>query len=136
MKFTPHLPLFLLLSVAGFGAEAVDLEQLDKAANAFAGREDVQALVRDNRPQLADAYPLIVRDYFSNVGRHERLPEPRPARVRLCARHYENIWLHRRFVWPMTDAGTPDWAAIYVQALDHYLGFCLRYPQLQKPGLP
>ncbi|MDZ7734913.1 MAG: hypothetical protein U5P41_01260 [Gammaproteobacteria bacterium] len=112
-------------------SQATDLEKIDHAARAFAEREDIQALVDDNRPRLAAVYPLVVRDYFSNAGREELLPEPRPAHVRECARHYETFWLERRFIWPTEADGSPDWATIYVQALDHYLGFCLRWPRRQ-----
>ena len=83
---------------------------------------------QDNKPMLAEVYPLVIRDYLSNAGRDELLPESRPAHVNQCARHYENFWLKRRFIWPTEADGTPDWAIIYVQALDHYLGFCLRAP--------
>lgn len=112
----------------GADLPAVDFEQLDRAARAFAQRDDVQALVEDNRPQLARAYPLVVRDYFIRSADTDPLPEPRPDQVAKCARHYEMTWLQRRFVWPVTEDGTPDWRSIYIQALDHYLGFCLRQP--------
>lgn len=118
----------MLLVYAIIPLQTEDLEELDRAAEAFAEREDVQALVENNRPQLAEAYPLVIRDYFSGAGRDELLPEPRPNIVRECARHYEHIWLNRRFIWPTEGDGTPDWAIIYIQALDHYLGFCLRRP--------
>jgi len=119
----------LLAGLLVFGilpAQVDDLEKINRAAEAFAERSEVRALVADNRPQLAEAYPLIVRDYFSNAGREEPLPEPRPRQVNDCARHYENFWLKERFVWPTAADGSPDWAAIYVQAIDHYLGFCLQ----------
>lgn len=121
--------IIVVLCLASTAAAALDLSQLETAARAFAAREDVQALVENNRPQLARSYPLIVRDYFIRTAdSHDPLPEPRPNHVELCARHYENVWLHRRFVWPVEEDGTPDWATIYVQTLDHYLGFCLRQP--------
>lgn len=128
MPIDPRYVWSALFALVTSNAIAVDLDRIDKAARAFAGREDVQALVENNRPQLAEAYPLVVRDYFSRLEKDELLPEPRPAQVRECAHHYEYIWLHRRFVWPTTVDGSPDWAAIYVQALDHYLGFCMRQP--------
>jgi len=108
-----------------------ELEAIDRSAEAFAERADVQALVKNNKPQLARVYPLVVRDYLNNAGRKEMLPEARPHQVRECAHHYEHIWLERRFIWPKEGDGTPDWSVIYVQALDHYLGFCLRRPWSQ-----
>lgn len=104
---------------------------IEQAASDFAQRDDVNALVKDNRPQLAKAYPLVVRDYFSRSDQQQQpLPEPRPSLVSQCARHYEYTWMHRRFVWPTEEDGTPDWQSIYIQALDHYLGFCLRRPRM------
>lgn len=116
----------MLLVYAILPLHSEELEAIDRAAEAFAERADVQSLVKDNKPQLAQAYPLVVRDYLSSVGRDAMLPEARPAHVRECAHHYEHIWLERRFIWPTEGDGSPDWAIIYVQALDHYLGFCIR----------
>lgn len=88
--------------------QATDLEKIDRAAQQFAQREDIQALVENNKPKLEEVYPLVVRDFYSKAGRNEPIPEPRPAHVNQCARHYEDFWIKRRFIWPTRADGTPD----------------------------
>lgn len=111
---------------AGLPVAAEQLSDLDQVAEAFAQRPQLDELVKDNRPLLDQAYPLVVEDYYQHVGQYEPLPKPEAHQVQSCADHYAGVWLGQRLWWPTHEDGTPDWQTIYVHILDHYIGYCLR----------
>lgn len=128
--------MYLPVSVTGLtlaaclAAMAQQSGNLDQAARDFAERPQLDDLVKDNRPLLDQAYPLVVEDYYQKTGQYEPLPEPEAHQVESCANHYADVWLGQKLWWPTDDDGAPDWETIYVHILDHYIGYCLRRPRL------
>ena len=87
---------------------------------------DTSQLMQDKKPNLQDAYPLVMQDFIrsqNEAGINETLAlEKLPQ----CARHYHNYWVNRKLWWPTNEDGTPDWPSIYIYIVDHYYGYCLR----------
>lgn len=88
---------------------------------------DTSQLMLDKKPNLQDAYPLVMQDFIrsqNEAGINETLMlEKLPQ----CAQHYHNYWINRKLWWPTEEDGTPDWPSIYVYIVDHYYGYCLRH---------
>lgn len=102
--------------------------RLDARAVAFQQRAPSLKLDGENTPELAKAYPLVVRDFFSakTISAGERGLFYRPAALPECAQHYHETWLYDRGWWPVGENGKPDWRLIYPHILDHYFGYCVK----------
>jgi hypothetical protein len=85
-----------------------------------------ELMLDKKKPDLQDAYPLVMRDFFkmdAAAGSTEKLNE---ERLPQCALHYHNHWLNKKLWYPANDDGLPDWPAIYIYIVDHYYGYCLK----------
>ena len=106
-------------------AEAVS--PLDAMAMNFAKRSDIPELEEDKVPDLGKAYPLIIRDYFSNknIAEEKRKKWFKEAALENCSSHYHVRWRMEKNWWPVDKNEDPDWRAIYPHVLDHYFGYCV-----------
>jgi len=87
---------------------------------------DTSLLIQDKKPNLQEAYPLVMQDFIrseNEAGVNEQLDK---SRLPQCARHYHNYWVNKKLWWPTNEDRTPDWPAIYMYIVDHYYGYCLR----------
>lgn len=87
---------------------------------------DTSLLMLDKKPNLQDAYPLVMQDFIrteNEAGAKETLDT---EKLPQCAQHYHNYWVNKKLWWPTNDDGTPDWPSIYIYIVDHYYGYCLR----------
>ena len=87
---------------------------------------DTAQLMQDKKPNLQDAYPLVMQDFIrsqNEAGISETLDT---EKLPQCARHYHNYWINRKLWWPTNEDGKPDWPSIYIYIVDHYYGYCLR----------
>lgn len=87
---------------------------------------DTSQLMQDKKPNLQDAYPLVMQDFIrsqNEAGIKETLDT---EKLPQCARHYHNYWINRKLWWPTNEDGKPDWPSIYIYIVDHYYGYCLR----------
>lgn len=87
---------------------------------------DTSLLMMGKKPNLQDAYPLVMQDFIrteNEAGINETLDT---EKLPQCARHYHNYWINRKLWWPTNDDGTPDWPSIYIFIVDHYYGYCLK----------
>lgn len=104
-----------------------DARFLGERVAAFSGELEKRNLMLDEkRPDLAAAYPLVMKDYIlglNSAGKTEELVSQ--AQLQECARHYHNHWINKKLWWP-NDDGKPNWEDIYVFIVDHYYGYCLR----------
>lgn len=102
--------------------------RLDARAVAFQRKAPNLELDRENTPDLAKAYPLVVQDFFSakTISAEERRLFYRPEALPACAQHYHETWIYDRGWWPVGNNGKPDWRLIYPHILDHYFGYCVK----------
>ena len=87
---------------------------------------DTTLLMQDKKPDLQDAYPLVMQDFIhteNEAGVKETLATEKLSQ---CARHYHNYWINKKLWWPTNDDGTPNWPSIYIYIVDHYYGYCLK----------
>ena len=102
-------------------------DRLNKRSVEYWKNVNTQGLMLDKkRPDLAAAYPMVMRDYFAmeaKAGNKQTLLEDRLPQ---CARHYHNFWINKKMWWPANDDGSPDWPSIYIFIVDHYYGFCVK----------
>ena len=115
--------------VAELTESLVYQKRLEQRSVEFWKEVNTQELMLDEkRPNLQDAYPLVMRDFIkmeAAAGSTENLDEDRLPQ---CAMHYHNYWINRKLWYPSNDDGSPDWPSIYHYIVDHYYGFCLRHP--------
>lgn len=102
--------------------------RLDVRAVAFEHRATSLKLDHENTPDLAKAYPLVVRDFFEaeTISAEERALFYRPEALPQCAQHYHETWIYDRGWWPVRQDGKPNWRLIYPHILDHYFGYCVK----------
>jgi len=100
---------------------------LDAMAMNFEQRSDIPELEEDKVPNLGKAYPLIIRDYFSNknIAEEKRKKWFKEAALENCGQHYHVRWRMEKNWWPVDRNEDPDWRAIYPHVLDHYFGYCV-----------
>jgi hypothetical protein len=101
-------------------------KRLKKRSEIFWEGVDTSLLTRDKKPNLQDAYPLVMLDFIhseNEAGVNEHLDLEKLPR---CAQHYHNHWINKKLWWPTNEDGTPDWPSIYIFIVDHYYGHCLR----------
>jgi len=114
----------------------VRLEELDsdlkrhkrllEYSTSFAGKFNGEEYTYDNKPDLANAYAVALKDFFARetaAGFENLLYEDQLSQ---CAGHYHNHWRNRKLWWPTKEDETPDWQRIYVYIVDHYYGYCLK----------
>ncbi len=101
---------------------------LDAMALSFASRSASMQLDKNKIPNLGKAYPLIVKDYFSNekITDESRKKWLKTANLEDCGKHYHIEWRIDKNWWPVDNNEDPDWRALYPHALDHYFGYCVR----------
>lgn len=106
---------------------AEPVSPLDAMALNFSKQTDQLELEEDKVPDLGKAYPLIIRDYFSNenISEEKRKKWFKEAALENCAQHYHMRWRMEKNWWPVDKNGNPDWRAIYPHVLDHYFGYCV-----------
>lgn len=116
------------LEKAKIAREASD--PVSKLAKTFAERSSslhIEMDKMDNMPNFMEAYPLVIRDYFSAP---RTTPEERSSYLKEevlgeCSKHYNLYWNNSGYQWPMDPEGNPDWEEIYLHMIDHYFAYCL-----------
>ena len=108
-------------------ADKQRVEYLNEQVKAYAEELEAKQLMLDHRrPDLAAAYPFVMRHYFNGldtIGSEEQLASN--EQLFECASHYHNHWINKKLWWP-NDEGKPDWVDIYVFIVDHYYGYCVK----------
>ena len=92
----------------------------------YASQVNKAEFEEDKKPLLSNAYPVVLKHYFTAEAEHGIKQAVADEMLMLCAQHYHNHWRNRKMWWPTDEEGRPDWSTIYYYIVEHYYGYCIR----------
>lgn len=104
----------------------VQVDRLNAQADSFQIEAKGLGLQTGKRPNLEKAYPIILHRYMSSdtvepIHRKRGLDE---RLVSICSKSFSDLFFVHGKKIVVLQSGEPDWAAIYLQTIDHYFRYC------------